>query len=434
MTEERKAPPAAWYLLFVVTVILTVAMIDRLSLTLLVEPIKRDLHIGDVQVSLLLGLSFALPFSLFGLPAGYLVDKYPRRTLMAIGGLLWSVMTLASGLAPSFAWLFACRAGLGLGEAILSPCAYSLIRDAFPARQQPMAFGLHNIGGPLGAGLSLIIVGKLSRMDSIHLPGDWSTLAAWRVALCLVGVASLISVLVLASVRDPGRGSEPAAGARDGANVRATAQYIGARWPIYVSLFSATALYSIASLSIAAWLPTGFSRLFALPIDQVSQPLGLIQIVAPILGLGLAVVTLTALNRKAPIRRIALIGAAAMLLSTLALTTAIFSPARQASWTAITVVAFFHPWIGVVVATMLAWFTPSRMMGKVAAINFLLIGLVGTTFGPTLVPIIAFLFKGPAAIAYAIAVCGGAAYFFAAVALYFAGAASRNTDRSAVTS
>jgi MFS family permease len=424
---ERRTPAASWYLLFVVTLILVIAMIDRLSLTLLVEPIKSDLHISDVEMSLLLGLSFALPFSAFGLPAGYLVDKYPRRLLMAIGGVLWSVMTIASGLAPSFAWLFVCRAGLGLGEAILSPCAYSMIRDAFPARQHAMAYGLHNSGGPLGAGLALIVVGQLSAIQNVHLLGGLNALATWRVALCVIGLASLAAVILLASVREPPRSSELIEGARNGEDVRATARYLWARWPVYVSIFAATGLFGIASLSIAAWLPTGLSRLFEQPIEVISQPLGLIQIFAPIAGLGLAIISLTITLRKAPISSAGFIGAVAMMLSAIALAIAIFSPSMKVSWIAIAIVAFFHPWIGVVAATILAWFTPSRMMGKVSAINFLMMGLVGMAGGPTLIPVVALLlFTGPSAIAYALVVGGGTAYLLAAVALCCAGAGSGN--------
>ncbi len=421
-------------MLFVLTIILVLAMIDRLSLTLLVDPIKNDLNISDLQISLLLGLSFALPFSLFGLPAGYLVDKYSRRTLMTVSGIVWSVMTIAAAFAPSFEWLFASRAGIGFGEAILSPCAYSMIRDAFPPRQQPMAFGIHNAGGPVGAGLAVVLVGYLSGMAHLYLPGGLDIGANWRSALLLIGLLSLMSVLLLATIREPSRRLDPLTADKEDPGVKATARFLKSRWPVYVSMFAATALFGIAALSIAAWLPTGLSRLFDQPIDAISRPLGTIQIFAPIAGIIFAVFTLTSLLRKAPIHAAAFIGATAMAVSAIALATAILSPWMPISWIAIAIVAFLHPWIGVVVATMIARFTPGRMMGKVSAINFLMLGLVGMTGGPTLVPVLAMLFfSGASAIAYGIVLTGGLAYLFSAAALYFAGTNSGEKDSEAGT-
>ena len=310
-----------------------------------------------------------------------------------------------------------------------------MIRDAFPARQHAMAYGLHNSGGPLGAGLALIVVGQLSGINSIHLPDGLSALATWRFALCAIGLASFAAILLLISVREPARGVDPVEGARDGENVKATARYLWARWPIYISVFSATGLFGIASLSIGVWLPTGLSRLFEQPVEAISQPLGLIQIIAPIIGLGLAIITLTTTLRKAPISSAGFIGALAMILSAIALTTAIFAPSMKVTWMAIAVLAFLHPWIGVVAATILAWFTPSRMMGKVSAINFLMMGFVGMAGGPTLISVIALvLFAGPSAIAYAIVVGAGTAYLLAAVALCGAGFGSGKKNPLNVTS
>lgn len=428
---EARAPAAAWYMLFVVTLILIVGMIDRLSLTLLVEPIKKDLHVSDLGMSFLLGLSFALPFTALGLPAGHLADKYPRRLLMAVGGLVWTLMTFASGLAQTYEWLFVCRAGVGLGEAILTPCAYSMIRDAFPAREHPMAFGLHNIGGPLGNGLALIVVGGLVGMGNLHLPAGLNTLATWRAALCVVGLGGLSSLFLLLTIAEPRRRSDLVTGVEDAASVRATAQHLRSRWPIYASLFAGTGVFGIATLGIGVWLPTALARLFQQPIDHIAQPLGLIQIVAPIAGLGTAVMVLTKSKRRTSIRVTAYAGAVVSVLMAIALTTSLLSPSLRISWIAITVVWFFHPWSGLVCATILAWITPGRMMGKITSINFLMLGLVGMIGGPTLIPIVAgSLFKGPAALSYGLLVCAGAAYLLAAVALSCA--AANSDDRKAI--
>jgi len=106
--------------------------VDRQILSLLVEPIKRDLHITDTQVSLLAGLGFVLFYSVLGLPIGRWVDRGMRPRIVALGVAVWSLMTAATGLARTFGQLFVARVGVGVGEATLGPAAVSIIADQFP--------------------------------------------------------------------------------------------------------------------------------------------------------------------------------------------------------------------------------------------------------------------------------------------------------------
>ena len=115
-----------WYVVVVLTFAFTVAFIDRQILSLLVQPIRRDLGISDTQISLLAGFAFAVFYSVLGVPIARLADRRSRRAIISVGVFLWSLMTAACGLAKSFAGLFAARVGVGVGEATLSPAAYSM--------------------------------------------------------------------------------------------------------------------------------------------------------------------------------------------------------------------------------------------------------------------------------------------------------------------
>ena len=88
-------------------------------MSLLVEPIKRDLVISDTQFSLLHGFAFAIFYTLLGLPLGRLADRANRRWITSIGVLLWSLMTAVCGLTKTFTTLFLARIGVGVGEAAL---------------------------------------------------------------------------------------------------------------------------------------------------------------------------------------------------------------------------------------------------------------------------------------------------------------------------
>ncbi len=140
--EPYAAPSYAWYVVGVLTVAYVFSFIDRQILSLLVQPIRRDLEISDTQMSLLMGFSFAVFYSFFGLLLGRLADSRSRRTLIVIGFSLWSLLTAACGLAGNFVQMLLLRMGVGVGEASLSPAAYSLLADYFPPqRSRPGADG-----------------------------------------------------------------------------------------------------------------------------------------------------------------------------------------------------------------------------------------------------------------------------------------------------
>src|SRR5437879_13471696 len=137
MHEENDAPRQvvipqrsllyAWSGVGVLTVVYAFSFISRQIFILLVGPLRRDLHIGDTQVSLLMGFSFALFYTFFGIPIGRLADTYSRRLIIAIGLILWSGFTAGCGLASTFTALLLLRMGVGVGVAVCSPAALSVI-------------------------------------------------------------------------------------------------------------------------------------------------------------------------------------------------------------------------------------------------------------------------------------------------------------------
>ncbi|MGH8284862.1 MAG: MFS transporter, partial [Steroidobacteraceae bacterium] len=154
-------PPTAysWYVVAVLTVTYTVSFIDRQIMALMIEPIRRDLGITDTQVSLLIGLAFAVFYTLLGVPIARLADRYSRRAIIAAGVAVWCVMTAACGLARNYAQLFLARVGVGVGEAALSPSALSMMSDYFPKRTRGRAVAVYHTGISLGAGLAMIVGG-----------------------------------------------------------------------------------------------------------------------------------------------------------------------------------------------------------------------------------------------------------------------------------
>ncbi|WP_374651033.1 MFS transporter [Rhizorhabdus sp.] len=150
-----------WYAVSVLVLAYTLSYVDRQILTLMVEPIKASLQVSDVQISLLHGLAFAVFYTLLGLPIGRLADRHRRVTIISVGVFVWSAMTALCGLARNFGQLFAARVGVGVGEAALSPAAYSMIADYFGRKTLPKAMSFYTGAIYLGAGLALIAGGTL---------------------------------------------------------------------------------------------------------------------------------------------------------------------------------------------------------------------------------------------------------------------------------
>ena len=147
-SRELEYPPVryAWYVVSLLTLTYTISFIDRQIMSLMIEPIRHDLAISDTQVSLLIGLAFAIFYTLLGVPIGRLADQHSRRGIIAAGIVVWCLMTAACGLARNYVQLFLTRVGVGVGEAALSPSALSMITDYFPKETRVSAIAVYNMG------------------------------------------------------------------------------------------------------------------------------------------------------------------------------------------------------------------------------------------------------------------------------------------------
>ncbi|MDP7094057.1 MAG: MFS transporter, partial [Gammaproteobacteria bacterium] len=187
--EAFPASGYAWYVAVILTLAHIVSFLDRQVLAMLVEPIKHDLEINDTQMSLLLGLAFAIFYTFMAIPIGRLADRRNRRTIIAVGITAWCAMTAMCGLARNYWQLFLARVGVGVGEATLTPSALSMLSDYFPRNKLGAAIGFYNMGVSVGAGIAFIvggqIIGFVTNSPPITLPfiGE---LYAWQTVFLLV--------------------------------------------------------------------------------------------------------------------------------------------------------------------------------------------------------------------------------------------------------
>ena len=269
--------PARSYAWTVVAILIATAILsytDRQVLSLLVDPVRADLHISDTQISLLLGTAFAVVYGIAGIPLGFLADRTSRRNLILAGVLVWSIGTLACGLSRSFGELFAARIIVGLGEAVLSPAAISLISDYFPPSRRGFAVGCFLSGIAMGIGASILIGGGVLRL--IEMGALAATPLAgqppWRLVLLVIGAPGIVWALAILAIREPTRRTET----DDAASAQAPSNTRAATWALVVPIYMVVALASLVDNAVGAWAPSLLIREFARDSAEVGIVLGLL--------------------------------------------------------------------------------------------------------------------------------------------------------------
>lgn len=207
---EEPYPPIryAWFVVAILMIVYIFSFIDRQILGLLVGPIQAEFGISDTQMGLLMGPSFAIFYTLFGLPMGRLADSRSRRTIIAVGLFMWSFFSAACGLARTYVHLLAARIGVGVGEATLSPSAYSLITDYFPPKKLAFAISVYGAGIYLGSGLAYLagsyVVEFATSEGGYTLPVVGHT-DPWQLVFFMIGLPGLAFTAFVYLIKEPAR-------------------------------------------------------------------------------------------------------------------------------------------------------------------------------------------------------------------------------------
>jgi MFS family permease len=266
---EPRAGFAAWWMVGVLLTFYILSYCDRIIITLMTEDLKADLHLSDVQLSLILGPAFAVCYAVAGFPLGWAADRFPRRIVVWAGTSVWSLATVACGLVSSFFPLFFLRAAVGVGEASLSPAAYSLIADRFPRRMLTRALSVFTMGPKAGStvayavGAAAIALG--ATLGTMHLPVI-GALRPWQFVFLLVGAPGLILALLAFSFREP-----PRRRAVTETDVSARAEFTAFvlhHRKMLILLIVGFSLLAVTSNAMMSWAPAYLTRRFGWTAPQ----------------------------------------------------------------------------------------------------------------------------------------------------------------------
>jgi MFS family permease len=403
-------PPTArgYYVLAVLVLAYIVSYIDRTMLTLLVDPIRATLQISDLQVSLLHGFAFAIFYTVLGLPMGRIADRHSRRNLIIAGICFWSCATALCGFARSFWQMFTARVGVGVGEATLSPAAYSLLSDYFPPERRSRALSIYTSGIYLGAGIATFGGGALiAFVPPLEIPG-WGHYEPWQVIFMIIGLLGLPVALALLTVREPlRRGAalvlEPDI---DAARIplRVVLQYMWQRRQVYGLLILGIASYAMMTNGLKGWIPTFLKRTYGWSPADIGVSFGLVLLVFGTIGTasgGFGAAWLRKRDYTDANMRLSVFAALLVLPFGVA---APLMPTGQASLALYAVVILLAGVPFGVSAAVIQQITPNRMRGQVSAIYLFWLNLAGIGTGPIIVAFFTdYVFHSDQALRYSLA-------------------------------
>jgi predicted MFS family arabinose efflux permease len=245
---------------------------DRYVGAAMLPLILSSLALSDAQGGLLQS-AFILSYSLFSPLAGWLGDRWARLRLAAGGVLVWSVATVASGLAPTYATLLLARTVIGVGEASYAIVTPSLLSDFYPAERRARVFAIFYAAIPVGTALGYALGGTVG------------SAFGWRPAFFFAGIPGAVLAFTLLGLSEPERGASDTAGAGTatplalGPSLRALAARRS-----YLYNTGAQVLYTFAMGGLATWMPTYYVRQRGLALETASTTFGLVLLVAGFIG------------------------------------------------------------------------------------------------------------------------------------------------------
>ena len=420
---EQYRPRYSWFVVFVLMLAYVSSFIDRQILSLLVGPIKRDLHLTDTQVSLLMGLSFALFYTLLGVPIGRWADRANRRNIIVLGIVAWSLMTALVGTVKSYTQFFLVRMGVGVGEATLSPAAYSLLSDYFPKEKLATAISVYSAGIYLGSGIAVLIgaalVGVSSGPVTLTLPLI-GTVFSWQVIFFYIGLPGLLLAGLVRLINEPTRRNllTNAAGQTETLSIGDVFRLIGQQRRAFFGITLGITFVSLVAYASTGWIPTLFVRRFGWSSGQIGLLYGSIITVCSTSGIiigGWLADRFTRQGHADGKLRVGIISAVGILLSSgiclidnpnLAVGLLVFP-------------CFFVAFPLGASSAAIQEIMPNQARAMTSAVYLLILNLIALGFGPTLVALLTdYFFRDEAAVhkSLALVMAGGSTLALASYA------------------
>jgi MFS family permease len=278
---------AAWWTLAILSGLNLFNYLDRYVMSAVVTPMQKDLALSDGDAGWAAS-AFMLGYFISAPVFGYLGDRFARKYLMLAGVLIWSLATMGSGLAHSFAQLFAIRMVVGVGEAAFVTICPSWISDSFAATRRNTALTLFYIAIPFGSAIGFTLGGRFAQ----H--GDW------RGAFLYAGLPGVLLALSLLLLREPRRGEADGVGSEVVPKVRpreVAGLLLNRRYNLLVWGYAAQ---TFAMGGFGFWGPTFLHRAHGMSLDDSATFFGAMLAGAGLVSTLLGGMIANVLRRRSP--------------------------------------------------------------------------------------------------------------------------------------
>jgi MFS family permease len=376
-----------WFLTILLTITYTVSFIDRQVLNLLVEPIKHDLNLNDIQISLIQGPAFATSYILMSVPFGRLADKINRIKVLVGGIFFWSVATAGCGAATNATQLIVARSGVGAGEAALTPASWSILADVFPEEKRNFPISFFLMGPYLGAGLALIFGGQLLKIfkEAFTFFDGAVILEPWQLSFIVVSMPGFLLVFILALLKDPKRREKLHHDVQTKNTLKDAAKFLKSGFGAYFPLLIGTSFLVVLLYGLQAWIPTYLYRIHGWALSDAGLTYGPIALIAGSTGVLSGPILdryLVKRNKKGAPLIVAVI--ASIVLSVAGPITFFMSNAIFAL-IGIFILSFFVTLPLALMATSLQRITPNDYRGFISGLYVVTVNIMGLGAGPTIV-------------------------------------------------
>jgi MFS family permease len=432
MTVSTSSKPAGkrytyeWYVVVICMLAYVFSFIDRQVLALMIEPIKKDLHLTDTQFSLLQGFAFSLFYAVMGMPLAYLADRFARPRIIATGIALWSLATTACGVSQNFLHMFLARMSVGVGEAALSPGTYSMLSDYFPREKLGRAVGIYSLGSFIGGGIAFLIGGYvinlLKQMTTVSLPFV-GNVRSWQLTFFIVGLPGLvIALLFILTVRDPQRKGlmQDSAGKAKRVSMGDSLRFIRSHGKTFFCHYLGFSFYAMTLFCLMSWTPAFYIRRFGLTPVEAGYTLGTILLIANTVGVfcgGWLNDWLMKKGRTDGPMLAGFIGAVGMLVPAVAFTQV---GSLTVSLGLLVIAMFFASFPMPTSTAAMQTLAPNQMRAQISAVFLLVSNLIALGIGTTLVALLTDkVFGSPKAVGNSMSIVNLVATLLAVVLLWF---------------
>jgi MFS family permease len=384
--SDRKAD-RGWFTVYMTAVVAVMSQIDRGILALFVQPMKRDFHLSDTQVSILLGFAFTFFYVVGGPPLSRLADRGVRKSVISACLAVWSLATAFCGVAQGFWAFFFARAVIGGTESGCGPASLSMIADAVPREKLPRAYAIYNSGFLGGQALSLVIggvlIGLFAQIEPIHVGGI--VIRNWQLVFMMLGVPGLLIAAIMATtVTEPTRkgGKRPG-----GYPMREVLGFVVSQRALHVPLMLGVLCMTFQTYGLLQWMPAFYERTYGWGPAKIGPLLGVITLIGSTIGLFGGARIAEILGRKRDDANLRIL----FLAQTLSIPLFVIGPLMPSPWLALGCNA-----IGGILSTMggagynaaLNVATPNEMRSQINVMYFILMNAIAGSLGPTMVALV----------------------------------------------